>query len=430
MKKILTFLITLTSFVALAQCPAHSPVVFTTTDGGGPGCDVNTWKHEQGISTTNSGTCLVLAGTTCDLSWYTTKYSLDCAFCANFTFTLSTATSDGIAFNIADVTPRGTAFPCSTPIGCAEGGNLGYNGLTSTGTGGGGALTVEFDVFNNSAAGDADPSCSGGTADHIAIVEDGNNDSFISRSCTTPLNMDDGLSHNASICWDPSINRLTVTVDGTTYITLNANIRSYFTNPTSVNFAFSSGYNGSFSGSNSVCNFTVTGTLHAKDLGFKGKVKNNKIELNWKSNNNDETKYEILRSRDGLNYETINTVYSSSNRSNYSFTDHTPLSGFNYYKISEEILSTKEVTESDPVVLKYDGNTNSIYLNKKELNFIFEEQTEYKIKIQNMLGKNVHESTLIGNSIINLSHLINGVYIVSVISNNDFYSHDKIYLAD
>lgn len=427
MKILTTIFLTATIAISYSQCPTYSSFDnFDDTDGGSPGCTATSWKHEQSVSFSGSpsGDCLVLGGTTCDISWYSERYNLNCAFCVDFDFTLSTLTSDGIAFNMSDFSTRGGNFPCSTPIGCGVGGNIGYNNLNNTNTGG--SLTVEFDVFDNTADGDADLPC-----DHVAIVEDGNNNTFVQRACTTGINMDDGNPHAAQICWDPTTNQLTVKVDGTTFLTLNTDIRSYFSaSPAQINFGLSSGYNGSFLGSNTVCDLNITpGPMNADELNFSAKLKNKNIELAWSNPDNIKSKYEILRSNDGINYKTIASQYSLENQLNYTLIDYEPYSGNNYYKIREEIIHSGIVTESTPKIVSIDNNLINIVHHKKSLAFHTDTRQQYKVEIYNTIGELVLQNEFKGSETINLLNLNDGIYIVNIISEDSVFSK-KIYLSN
>ncbi|MFP5470583.1 MAG: hypothetical protein ACLGGV_03230 [Bacteroidia bacterium] len=419
---ILTLVLISFGYTTFSQCPTTSPSDFNVTDGGSIGCTSDTWKHEQGVTYGESGNCLILAGTTCDLSWHTVRYDLNCSFCAEFTFTLSTLTSDGIAFSMVDNTNKGSAFPCSTPYGCAEGGNLGYNNLTNTNTSNGGALTVEIDVFNNSTDGDADPSC-----DHVSIVEDGNNNTFVQQACLP--NMDDGNPHTFRMCWNASTNQLTITIDGTTYITLNQDIRNYFDDD-SVNFAFSSGYNGSFAGQNQVCSFNIgPNALDAENLNFNAHQKNKTVELMWHNSENISAKYELLKSKDGIYYESLTSLFSIENRLNYVYVDKLPFKGTNYYKIKEELLHSGKITESSPTVVTFKENNITIYAYKKQLSLTLDEKVEYTLKVMGIMGNTVFEETYKGKTLLDLSFLDNGIYIVNVITENEV-SSEKIYIAE
>jgi hypothetical protein len=424
MKTLLTILLSILTSTIIAQCPGSSPADFSVTDAGSPGCTADSWKHEQAVSYsgTPSGDCVILSGTTCDLSWYTTQYSLDCNFCVSYSFTLSTLTSDGIAFSFVDLSNKSSAFPCSTPFGCSEGGNLGYNNLNNTNTAG--TLTIEIDVYDNSADGDDDPSC-----DHVSIVEDGDNNSSIAQACLP--NMDDGASHTVSICWNDDTNTLTVTIDGTTYITLNQDIENYFaqTAPSEVYFAVSSGYNASFAGQNTICGITVTSTLDAENLNFSANVKNKAVELSWINLENIDAKYEILKSGDGINYELLANTQSIRDKQNYSFSDYKPFKGNNYYKIKEEIIYSGKITESSPVVVTYNNSKVNIVNYNKQLTFTTDDKLDYDIKVYNVMGSLILEKSSKGPSIVDLSYLNVGIYIVNVITDSEIIS-EKIYIED
>jgi hypothetical protein len=415
MKKfnILILTIAMYGFVS-AQCPATSPSDFNVTDGGSPGCDANTWRHEQGVTYGESGNCLILTGTTCDLSWHTVRYDLDCSFCVSFNFTLSTLTSDGIAFSMVDNSNKGAAFPCSTAYGCAEGGNLGYNNLTNTATSNGGALTIEIDVFDNSGAGDDDPAC-----DHVSIVEDGDNNTSEAQACLP--NMDDGTEHSFQMCWDATNNRLTITIDGTTYITYNNNIRNYFASG-DVNFAVSSGYNGSFAGQNQICDFTITSLLDANERNFNAKLNNSKIDLTWDNPEDLNAVYEIERSTDGSNFTTIANLQSLQGLTKYKYEDLNPQTGNNFYRLKERLIFNNTETTSSTKVVNFNQNSlfdinvfgNAVYVNVKS-----KAQKNYTLKIFDVSGKVVAHQDYFESSETQLKNLSSGMYIINLISDGE-----------
>lgn len=424
MKKVVILILCL-GFISSAynQCPATAPSNFDSTDGGAKGCTANTWKHEQAVTYANSGDCLNLSGSGCDLSWHTVRYDLNCSFCAEFSFTLSTLTSDGIAFSMVDNTNRGADFPCSTPYGCAEGGNLGYNNLGNTA--GGGALTIEIDVFNNSPA-DADPVC-----DHVSIVEDGDNSTFEQQACLP--NMDDGNPHTFRMCWDATNNRLTITIDGVNYIVWNQDIRTYF-DDNSVNFAFSSGYNGSFAGQNQVCSFNITPLpLNAAEANFAAKLVNSNVELSWVNSSKANVLYEVERSTDGINFSTINSINSNLDASKYLFYDYNPQPGINYYRLKEVELLSGLTTRSATQVVTLNNNSNfdiNVAGNTGFVNVKSKVETDYYLNVYDMSGKAMINEKYTSSSETQLKNLSNGMYVINLVANGENITKKILILND
>lgn len=72
-------------------------------------------------------------------------------------------------------------------------------------------------------------------------------------------------------------------------------------------------------------------------VNFNGNHKNNQTNLYWETlNERDNSYFTIARSQDGLSWENIGRVTGAGNsdeRINYNFTDHSPFSGINYYRL-------------------------------------------------------------------------------------------------
>ena len=417
------FITTLTLSLALlsfAQCPVSSPQNDTSdTDGGSPGCDAGSYKYEGNVSSSSAGACMRFAGTTCGIAWYADSYSLDCPFCVSFTFNLSTFTSDGIALSFVDFSNNN--FPCSTPIGCDEGGNLGYNRINTGNANIDGSLTIEFDVFDNGADGDDDPSC-----DHISIVQNGNNNTSEAQACSS-MNMDDGNDHTANICWDPSTNELTVYVDGVAQVTLSTDIRNYFNN-NDIHFGFSSGYNGSFLGENNICDWTVTaGTpTGVEPNSFKGKVENNKVQLSWIEAKDFVTKYEVQKSNDGDNYAYLTTVEAGEDNTKYLVYDENPIIGANYYRI-KQVEYTGVESFVNPIVVNYAKGTFNINKVNQTLYISPTSKGSYQTTILDASGKTLYQDTCEGFKEINLSGFNNGIYFLNITSSQETKS-EKLFI--
>jgi hypothetical protein len=82
-----------------------------------------------------------------------------------------------------------------------------------------------------------------------------------------------------------------------------------------------------------------TGPLPVNYLSFTGTVENTGVSLNWTTAQEQNSNYfEVQRSTDNNNYAAIGQVTAAHNSSlptNYSFTDASPASGNNYYRLKE-----------------------------------------------------------------------------------------------
>jgi len=82
-----------------------------------------------------------------------------------------------------------------------------------------------------------------------------------------------------------------------------------------------------------------TGTLPVKLVSFTGEKVKNTNELYWITASEINSDYfEVLRSSDGVNFESIGKVNGAGNSVellNYVFVDYAPLNGMNYYKLAQ-----------------------------------------------------------------------------------------------
>lgn len=85
-------------------------------------------------------------------------------------------------------------------------------------------------------------------------------------------------------------------------------------------------------------------TLPISYLNFNGFTKENMISLLWESGGKDETSlFNIERSADGVHFMKIGTigVADKTAKNHYSFTDHLPLPGKNYYRLKSSSTDGK-----------------------------------------------------------------------------------------
>jgi hypothetical protein len=107
--------------------------------------------------------------------------------------------------------------------------------------------------------------------------------------------------------------------------------------------------------------------LPVRFLSFNAMRKNNSIELNWSTGQEqNSSSFEIQRSSDGSNFIPIGTIAAVGNsnyRIDYHFTDTSPLSSDNYYRLKQIDIDGKyiyssvtEQTISSSTHLKLQGN--------------------------------------------------------------------------
>jgi hypothetical protein len=169
--------------------------------------------------------------------------------------------------------------------------------------------------------------------------------------------------------------------------------------------------------------------------------KNNKVDVDWHVENQSNMKqYEIERSADGNNFSKIGSVDANTNATfSYSFTDATPLSGYNYYRIASVDVDGK-VTYTAIVKVQTGGTIAggvSIFPNpivNATINLQLTNQTQgtYRVKVLNQIGQPVlstqinHAGGTASNAIQLGQNIPHGVYNVEIVSPSNQVSVIKI----
>lgn len=160
-------------------------------------------------------------------------------------------------------------------------------------------------------------------------------------------------------------------------------------------------------------------------ISFTAKKSINGIELNWatasEQNNN---RFEVQRSADRNSFVTIKTVNGAGNaysRNNYSFTDKTPVSGVNYYKLVQiDNNGTTKELGIQAVNSDFKTTTFSVvsYGDANQINYSVITATAVKatIKVYNLSGKQIVNATIdltAGNNNLKIisNKLRSGVYV-------------------
>ncbi len=168
------------------------------------------------------------------------------------------------------------------------------------------------------------------------------------------------------------------------------------------------------------------GTLGVAGLDFSISKKNNDaVLLQWKtSSENNDRGFQIERSNDGTNFDSIGYVKTLSfagKGANYSYTDALSNNGKNYYRL-KQIDFYNNISYS-PIKVIETGKLNSfkIFPNPvgNELNIKFAMPLQHgQLKIWNANGQQVAHATLNGNSKLSLpvKNFSRGVYTVEIFS--------------
>ena len=165
-------------------------------------------------------------------------------------------------------------------------------------------------------------------------------------------------------------------------------------------------------------------------LSFDGKVKKDGNSLFWETASEiDCDFYELFRSIDGDNFEKIHSTECLGNNSTtttlYDFLDLDVPNGYTYYQLHQFDVSG-EMHLSNVVILYREKSNESpmgaiaVYPNPVSdilnVNFDPEHLYQFTLRVYDVSGKAIYEkyvSDLDGQMTVNLSHLPNGLYMVS-----------------
>jgi hypothetical protein len=210
---------------------------------------------------------------------------------------------------------------------------------------------------------------------------------------------------------DPTFLQLTSTASGTTFNGINWSTMGGVTN---------------FSGGTGAVVLIPSALLPVEWLYFTGTEQGTANVLDWATASEQNTnRFEIQRSKDGINFQTIGEVTASGNSAEtkiYQFIDSSPFIGLNYYRLN--LINTDGSTElSNIVVLERNGNGKgySFFPNpvQDEVFYQFNSAVEETIQLEilDVLGRVITTKLVnaaIGNNNLrsDMSNLIPGSYII------------------
>ena len=172
------------------------------------------------------------------------------------------------------------------------------------------------------------------------------------------------------------------------------------------------------------------GVLPVSLLNFTAQKNANTSLLQWQTANELNNAYfSIERSADGINFQPIAKVAGHGNLSiqqNYQFTDNSPVTGLNYYRL-KQVDNNGHFTYSNIVVLNFnttDGNFNLFpnpVQNTVTLSLPPFGQATTVINVFDINGKKVLEKRINGNVLnqtIDVRNLAKGIYQVTLVQGN------------
>jgi Secretion system C-terminal sorting domain len=160
-------------------------------------------------------------------------------------------------------------------------------------------------------------------------------------------------------------------------------------------------------------------TALATDMtSFNAKAVNQTTVLNWQTaSEKDNAGFTIERSTNGTNFTSIGTVKgngTTSNVSNYTFTDNAPLTGLNYYRLRQADFNGKESVSKVAAVTF--GKSTGLYIKNTLVHDVMDitvgDTEKGPLSIFNISGQLVYSINVEGTQRLNLSHLSAGMYII------------------
>lgn len=166
----------------------------------------------------------------------------------------------------------------------------------------------------------------------------------------------------------------------------------------------------------------IASPLPVKLNYFESKLESNKIRLEWESYSEiDALDYELLKSKDGINYQHLAYINSAGNSNEiikYSFIDEAPLDGNNYYQLN--LINLDNKVDNLGYTLSY-YHHNKVVINTKPNEWeLFTPFTIGTIELYTINGKLINSSIINDRktSILN-AELDNGIYILKISFENE-----------
>jgi hypothetical protein len=175
------------------------------------------------------------------------------------------------------------------------------------------------------------------------------------------------------------------------------------------------------------------GALPVVLYGFTARLDNKKINLSWSTLSEQNFDYfSIERSHDAKNYVQIGTVKGSGwsqTRNDYSFTDHNPMPGINYYRLKS--VDFDGYTEIFPAISVFNDNVQvSVTSPVKDKTMTIHSNFEGKAQLVNLFGTSVMVGdVVVGPNEISLPQsLTRGIYLLAVTNDRQLVKKTKIYV--
>ena len=172
-------------------------------------------------------------------------------------------------------------------------------------------------------------------------------------------------------------------------------------------------------------------TLPVKLVGFKAVKESSVVKLNWTvAQETNIENYQVQRSKDGINFTTIQTIQARNQsvyQPNYTLTDASPLKGINYYRLAIVENGRKELSGVATVTMSQTGNNFTInYIpgsTKLNIRLIGLDAGNYSVSVVNAGGQVLqnmrltHDGSEANKEVILKGGLSKGIYRVVLLNN-------------
>ena len=222
----------------------------------------------------------------------------------------------------------------------------------------------------------------------------------------------------------PTLNVTDTAILNSSDLTLNSQVDS---TTTGVKYVEISGITGFSGGSAAVKLQGLNNSLPITLLNFNGEKEANKHILSWQTSSEENSDhFLIMHSTDGVSFETIGQVKAKGQSNvlqHYGFTNATPSSSANYYKL--KMVDTDGSYEYSKIIVLNEKNNNNymFYPNpvRDRIVYNFENTSDNNVSIQihDVLGKTLLSKTRkvdkgINQIYISVADLSEGSYVMTI----------------
>ena len=168
------------------------------------------------------------------------------------------------------------------------------------------------------------------------------------------------------------------------------------------------------------------------------KLNNNNAEIDWETQQEiNSQSFEIQKSTDGTNFSPIGSITAKGNsqsKTSYSFIDHSPVAGKNYYRLKEMDVDGKfTLSNIISVDLSITGNHFKIisYPGKKYFGVIKNDNIDFSeatIIVRNTAGQTIIKQSLlnINSQMVSSPLLASGIYFATIFDGRETHTEKVV----